>query len=344
MIEIHEDLLLVNDDDDLLELPDWSKFYIELGYWAALEEEKFQKITILSVPTRAFSSPLIALGALSNFIENLDIDKNIADQRFLDLWDKNKDTTVIMHLSNGEERKGKIESSFITPNCAQCNKEDYVVKVKFSKKDISIFFGCKSSTMPQIIASEANYKLTSNIKTSSSDERQNMWLKLFEKFDRKAAKFYTQNSKECLIIGSQKVLKEELLQDIFAVQNSKGQTDTGNLQNIIRTDDHENITRIHKTDIWSNRVGGECVNFQPKLVIVDGWYSFENHKSAIDHFKCNTIIILNRSEPHYEDAIREINLRYSDKRFNEETYPIYNFIEQNRFPKGIEFTTFGSTI
>ena len=346
MVEVAKNLLLVNDEDEYIELPDWCKFYINLGYWAAIREENTKKITVISVPTRAFSSPLIALGLLTNLIENFHITTESAQNHFIDnLYPLENGTTLQKML----EKQNKIfikDSSDKVDNCPFCNNIDFVISARESYNNSpNKWYGCQSHLYTDIIQTDANIKLNkSKPKFINHNERRKMWFDLFKKYGDKIINFYTQNSKECLIIGSQKVLREELLQNIFAVQNPKGQKDIGNLQNIIRTDDHENIARIHKTDIWSNRRGGELLDFNPKLVIVDGWYSFENHKSAIDYFKSNTIIILDRSAPHYEDALVEINLRYPNKKFNEETYPINDYIEQNRFPDGIEITTFASII
>ncbi len=346
MIEVAKNLLLVNDEDEYIELPNWSKFYINLGYWAAIQEENTKKITVLSLPTRAFSSPLIALGALSNYIENFHHSADSDQNYFMNtLYPLENGSTLKKNLRNGKDQIYKKVDSYEIEKCRVCGENDFEIKGYESNNTTVYWTGCNANLYREIIPTDANIKLNKKSqKFTQHSEVQHMWFDLFKKYGDKTINFYSQNSIECLIIGSQKILKEELQEEIFAVETDI-EYQLGNLQDIIRTNDHENESRIYKTDIWSDRKY-ESLKEKPKLIIFDGTKAFiEFHTGLLRDPKTklsNWVIILDRREnkTKYEDAVNNFNDRFRNRPIQNLKSNFLEYMDSIEIPFGLEILSF----
>jgi hypothetical protein len=304
-------------------LPQWAKFYIELGQkLGQLTSADARYVVALAIPTRTFCATLLSLGYIA-------VKLCVSDQSDYMLYAEYLktlpvDTPVILRIKTGKKFKGLFKG-----HCQRGNQLFF--RIKTDKRNSTEYF-IKEADSKSIEALDISgeFNLPEFQKGRSRSQRSNFSSALLG--NTCANRLVSSTNFEEVIIGPKSLLKTEISEEVFATKNRT----TGTLQEILRAKNYQNPTAVYRSIIISDRIKSEPDHSKiqdPPLVIFDGGQGFLKWRSFWK--ESSWVIILDRTENQFEPAIEQVNREYIQNRVGN---PI-NTIPEN-IPEGIEILAF----
>ncbi|BBD63529.1 hypothetical protein NIES2109_64040 (plasmid) [Nostoc sp. HK-01] len=319
-------LYFINNCNQLTPLPSWAIFFINVGHWLAQAEIQKNRLVLgLAIPTRNYAAALAALGVVQARA-NSPIDRINSNRYFEQLCKLPKGTPVVFYDCN---RRYKGIYQGIDETCGERrlriqreNKSSggltNLVSVKQShnvaiahKPNISL--PKKQSGRPIIIHNEFIDGVIGKHNTSE---------------------FITKTRLDCALIGRINTLKHEILEIPFA-SFSSSKSKTGYLQDILRVRNFLSEGQAYRSEILSSQVSEPpqtSGGLVPHVTIFDGATGFLKWRD--DWRTSHWIILLERTEPHFKEAVEIIDNDYINRHNWEE---IQNIIPA---PSGVEMVVY----
>lgn len=124
---------------------------------------------------------------------------------------------------------------------------------------------------------------------------------------------------DCLIIGSKGQLRREARDTRFAVQDTNSRFVEGSLNMLVRMHELLSDSSAHRAVLCSS--AGSPADLKPIIspptaVIFSGATSFLRWRNSWR--ESHWIVLLDRTEPHFAEAVRELNQEYIRRRAEEE--------------------------
>lgn len=303
-------------DSAPLVLPYWARFYGFIGEWIIRSRQDDRRLVVgLSVPTRAFCGALIATGAIAKLAALSENPAPPESEHFEELKALPTDTPVRIKNRKTNKYKNGLFIEYISddPMYGQILKIQTTKGGAKSEPSFDIYT-VKNCLEIEIIANESQ-NLPVNPASKPLDDGFDMWSSLLNADH--VAGFYHNDSTECLVLGQPAHLEPEITNQKFSVPvdtpNNQpsivaGEYRTGPLQSILRAQRFDKANSGHKSDVWSSRQLPSRINLMaesPTLVVFDGALEFTKWR----HFfgQSNWAVILDRTEPKYWDAVRDLN-------------------------------------
>ena len=298
------------DNERWLPLPAWSLFYLELGtiLASASTPENSRIITALAVPARSYVSALVAAGFVLVRALNPDIanqnDKHIAQLKQLPIG-----TTVSLH-----QEKRRYTGTF------------QGVMYGFGKVFFSIQVDHGNNTKRMVPEAQASTIEILEQQSISLPKKQKGRLRkdlsplALELLDSSGARFSSETSLECIILGKLTVIERELKEQRLSLQTNDSHSrayQEGVLQDILRTRRFLPVGATYRSHVLpsSNRRTGELIaSLSPKLVIFDGSVCYLKWHQTWQ--QAHSIIVLDRTEPNFEAACAQLNQEYIQYRLD----------------------------
>jgi hypothetical protein len=148
--------------------------------------------------------------------------------------------------------------------------------------------------------------------------------------------FNLQSKIVCAIVGQKSVLEHEILNTRLAIHVNGGPRIEGCLQDILRVDRFLTGRQSYHSALipaGSKSVTNEIVNKVESGVIFDGAIGFLNWSAIWP--RLHQVVVLDRSEPYFDEAIVSINSRFSQNRVETELTETFNDL-----PAGSEILAF----
>lgn len=300
--------LLYKDHDQLITLPDWCQFFIQIGLRLAQVSSNSRVMMVVCVPTRAFAAAFSGIGIIGNlttsnnpFGNHVKMLENLKDGTPVFVHEKERKIKGLFRgikdLGDGNKRIG-VEVSAAGPrkNGAIVNYylADQATKIVPVEK-IAASIANKSHT-PRTLELIRNREFIKGVLTD-----QILW------------ELATISRVDFLLVGLASILNIELKETTFAI-NKGDFTAEGNLQDILRTRRFSGQNDTFRSDIVSpdKQYSLDSTDIiQPRIVIFDGAQGFL--KSRITWPNTNWLVILDRTEPLFSEAISLVNEIYTQR-------------------------------
>lgn len=282
-------------------LPDWAYFFLQIGSQMASEQIQDERCVIaIAVPSRHFAAALIAFGYVYERVRG----SNCVDQTRIDmLLNQDIGTPVYVRSNDGKKYKGTIEGfstmmgkSYIdirtTGNQVRSVPlESHASRITIAERDISL----------------PKYK-----QTGQQAEIPTPFLNSLIK-ESQIIDYIVGSSYESAIIGNRSQLQQEICDEPFYVKSQNNRFLQGNLQEILRMRSFSGLNKSYKSEcISSNSIDNKQTDISDhniSLVVFDGAVGFI--KSNHLWLQCHQIVVLDRCERQFPDAVQLINDNYA---------------------------------
>ncbi|MDF5740239.1 MAG: hypothetical protein PUQ00_32565 [Nostoc sp. S13] len=312
-------------------LPSWGNFFIHIGRWVAqCDSRKNRLVLALAIPTRNYAAALAASGAVLGRV-NIPTQRIDTNRHFEQLCQLPKGTSVFLNSYN-RRYKGIYQGIDETygERRLRIQREDKssggLTSLVSVKESHNVAIASKPSiTLPKkqsgspIITHSPNTFLDGVIDKADTNE------------------LITKTRLDCAVIGRVSALENEILEIRFANCLSPSKSERGSLQDILRV--HKFLPgQVYRSEILPSQGyhPPQTVNILvPHVTIFDGGTGFIKWRD--DWRNSHWIILLERTEPHFQESVDIIKSDYAN-RVNGEEIP--NIIP---VPPGVEMVVYQET-
>jgi len=305
-------------------LPEWAYFYMNLGILIRkIECSQSRIVASLAVPTRAYSAALIMTGAVISAIAENSTSDEVQVRHILN---QSPGTPVHVRRTNGRKLKG------IIVDFKERNNKKHVV-IQTASNEVRWYD--LEEYASRITVSETEITVPKNQQQGYMLESPSSFLEGLFGTDLAQA-HVLESSFEALVVGKTTLLQTEMCEMPFWYLNSKSPSHSrsGFLQDIVRIQQFSGANHAYKAQCISSSSSNSrdsAGNREPPLVIFDGATAFLKHSHLWD--KVHQIIILDRTERQFIDAVEAVNQRHA--------YRLHDVQDlQIRIPAGIELMLF----
>jgi hypothetical protein len=300
-------------------LPEWAYFFMRLGYkLAAYPKDNHHFVIGLAIPSRAFSSILVATGIM---LARVNDENPENDQQAQFIRSLKPGTQVHIRDNSNRKIRGVLEGF-----TDYFNKTHVVIKTAGSQKNsypLDIYAS-------RITISETEVNLPDKLQRGYTLESPSGFLECC--IGKDAADGYHLNSGfEVLIVGKKTAIKSEACEQLFICGNTRDKEGAmGSLQEVVRVRQFSGVNSSYRAQCISStarNIDKKTGNREPSVVIFDGAIAYIKHwhKWEASHH----VALLDRTERQFADAIELMNQNYTYRLLDEFAFTI-------RIPSSIE--------
>jgi hypothetical protein len=315
--------LMYENGDGWNPLPAWADFLISVGAYAAREVFPDRRLVLaLSLPTRAFAACFAAAGVVRCVIQSKSIN---AEDHFQYLSGLPRGTPLLLRdkakgrwLHAVHDGVGERADGLDGPRL-KVRVQDNEIETRQHERGLTYLLSpleCKNRV--RVVPEVNDWRLPGR---QQIGHKANLdFLKIFCGVDDVLS-----NRVECAIVGHKALIKPEACSVRFAVRRTGSQYRSGNdtglaegcLQDILNTREFLTdkqlpyFTRVYAV-IGRERVAPDLpTGCMPPVVIFDGASAFLKRHSH--WLESNWLVLLDRTDRRYEDAVMELNQRYTNR-------------------------------
>lgn len=319
-------LCFANNFDQWVPLPAWGTFFINIGRWVAEAETGENRLVLaLAIPTRNYAAALTALGvvlARANITTaKIDINSHFQQLSSLPIG------TAVNYQRNGKTLKGIYQGVEIV-NGEQRLRIQTENKINGSLK----YLVCREESPNVKIASSQHINLPKK-QAGRSIVAPSEFLHTLIGADTQ--EFAAKTRLECAVIGRVSILQQEIKEVPFAHYSSKSESKIGYLHDVLRVRDFLNEGEAYRSEVLPAQGNNppETTNKSiPHVIIFDGATGFIKWRN--DWRNSHWIVLLERTEPRFQEAVTEINSEYGNRIDGEEIHNIPSV------PPGVELVVY----
>src|SRR5579862_777384 len=308
------DLLRVPVGGDFLPLPNWAGFFVELGesLCARTDDDNRRTIIAIATPTRAFASVLCAVG-----IVGVRADTSVATNamsHFEFLMTLPKGTMVTYQEDLKKRRKGWLIS------CVTENGQRFVVVQFHPQRHGGLTYKIPAGRSISVqVAGDEMPALPHDVISRVIRVQPGLMSGILE---QGMLSVFLQNSRlECVIVGHESLLREEIQRTPFSVRSPSGALISGKLQDILRVRRLAGGSQSYRSELYSATGMEERSpsDETPTVAIFDGSVAFLRWMTAWPRAHC--VVVLDRTDARFDDAAAEINRLYIGERVDGGVFP-----------------------
>ena len=319
--------LLYNSDEKWIVLPSWCHFYLNLGASVAGVCSKDKRLVVgLAMPVRSYAACLIAAGVVIARVGTICNKSFDLDEHFDDLCKLNTGTPLIYRKGN-RELKGKFDGVKIFNN-------EKRIRIQLTSKEGGSLVELLNKEMSKAVnIIDDKVKLPKKQSGRKIVRRKTFLDSILG--DITAFGFGYNSLLDCAIIGSVNVLKREMTATPIASKNHKNYV-KGTFQDILRVKRFLPENRAFRTEIIPTTIKDwdkKQFELEPHVVIFDGANGYMKRRGHWHN--TNTIVILDRAEPAFSEAVEIINNDFEVKRIGEDLE-----LDLSRVPAGVEIIVY----
>ena len=291
-------------------LPSWGKFYLQLGA-AVAQEDNAQRglVTALAVPTRSYAAVLVAAGAVISKAKTTDTKGQVSPAAHFEMLSSLPDGTAVV-LRKGDKA---VKGIFVGTKDVKNDGTAMIGVQTQSGKGGSLteWLPVESSLKVQVSSRTwtrlpANLEKVGDVNTSRSE----FIAQVFQGAD--LWNFVTKSTLDCVILGNVGPLVQEATATKLSVGSREQEVSAGTLRDILRIRKlYGNNKEAFRSDIFPVNVRDHAMpseTISPHLVVFDGAVSFLKWRHKWSH--CNWVVILDRTEPRFTEAVQIVNEEY----------------------------------
>ena len=291
------------DSGEWYSLPDWAEYFISIGkQLASAELSDSREVTVIVVPTRAFGAAFVSLGMVINDAAARDLASETA--HFAALFDLPAGTPVIFRPKPGkifkgilqapEEYKGKL---YVRVQVHSSNGGGLTYLLDESKAT-QVQPARHSGKLPKKQGGD-NARLANQFVDSLLGEADPVQLGLRSKFC-------------CAIVGRRNTLEHEIRKTPLALYVNGQLHAEGHLQDVLRVDRFVTEQQSYRSALVAESPKDEVIANVEMGVVFDGALGFLKWGDLWQ--SRHQVVILDRTESYFDEAVSAINTRYSQNR------------------------------
>lgn len=290
-------------------LPDWVYFFLNLGIEMSQRSEDAKTRTMIacSLPTRSFAAPFFALGIVSDRIRKGASDAEL-EGRFQMLTLLPAETKFLYRKRDKLFKAVKA----IDQRDTLIDKEPHLrVLIQNERGGNLAELVSKKRAMALEIAANQEFSLPKNTKGVQIPPVP-VLLKAFFNVEE-VNQALSRSRMDVLFVGNVSKLHEETCLAPFSYQDRNGVFHDGMLNDVLQIKNFCSSRQVHRSRIVTKADIKAGIDVSPETVVV-----FDGSLSFLHHFhECRgrvSLILLDRTEPQYQEAVAEINRRRLSKK------------------------------
>lgn len=302
--------LYFEDSREWFSLPEWAEYFIYIGKQLVSAEVDSRVVTAIAVPTRAYCAAFISLGMIIGNAEAHE--RTTKSAHFEELFDLPPGTPVIFRPSPRQVFKGILQE----PEEDRDGKIRIRVQVS-SEAGGNLTYSIDEPRALQVQPARHSGKLP-NKQGGEKSRLVNDFVDILLG-DADPVQLGLRSKIVCALVGKKNVLEHEIRNTSLAIHVNGRQYVKGQLQDILRVDKFITETQSYRSalvPVGANLLSEEIISSVETGVIFDGAAGFLKwgEMPRVAH----QVVILDRTEPYFVDAISAINSRYAQNRIEGE--------------------------
>lgn len=301
------------DSGDWYSLPEWAEYFISVGKQLAFSENIESRIvTAIVVPTRAYCAAFVSLGMVISDAAQRDLASAAA--HFEKLFDLPVGTPVILREPPHKVLKGVLQGP------EECNGKFYVrvqVQSRNSRTGGGLTHLIDESRALQVQPAKHSGKLPKKQGAENKRFANSFVDSLLG--DADPVQLGLRSKFVCAIVGKKNSLEHEIRNTPLALHSNGDCRAVGQLQDLLRVDRFVADNQSHRSalvPIGSSPPTGDVISKVEMGVVFDGAAGFLKWGAMWPDQ--HQIIILDRTDRFFDDAITAINSRFSQNRADAE--------------------------
>jgi len=302
-----------DDSGEWRSLPEWAEYFISVGkHLAVADNDETRIVTAIVVPTRAYCAALVSLGMVISDAASQDLSSAAA--HFEKLFDLPAGTPVIFRQSPGKVLKGLLQSP----------EELYGklhVRVQVQSRD-----GRTGGGLTHLIDESRALQVQQAKHSGKLPKKQGADNKRFANSfvdsllgDSDPVQLGLRSKLVCAIVGKKNALEHEIRHTPLALHANGDCRVQGRIQDVLRVDRFVADGQSYRSallPVGASPPSAEVTSKVEMGVVFDGAAGFLKWGTLWP--KQHQIIILDRTELYFDDAIAAINTRVSQNRVDAE--------------------------
>lgn len=297
------------DSGEWYSLPEWAEYFISVGKHLAFADNSEGRVVIaIVVPTRAYCAAFVSLGmVISDAAARA---HSSAAAHFEKLFDLPAETTVILRPPAGKVMKGVLQEP------EEYNGKLYV-RVQVQSRDArtggGLTYLIDESKALQVHPAKHSGKLPKKQGAENKPFANSFVESLLG--DADPVQLGLRSKLVCAIVGKKDALEHEIRHTPLALHANGDCQAEGQLQDVLRVDRFtagEQSYRSTLVTVGSSPPSGDVISKVEMGVVFDGAAGFLKWGTMWPDR--HQIVILDRTERDFDDAISAINSRFSQNR------------------------------
>ncbi|MFZ5573017.1 MAG: hypothetical protein ACOZF0_21665 [Thermodesulfobacteriota bacterium] len=323
--------LYFEDSGEWYSLPEWAEYFITIGkLLAAAPQSESRIVTAIVVPTRAFGAAFVSLGMVVS--DAASREKASKAAHFERLFDLPPGSSVIYRPKPGQALKGVLQEP------EERGGRLWVRVQVQSKEGGGLTHFVDESKSLQVQPARHSGKLPKK----QEGEKVRFANAFADKLlgDADPVQLGLQAKLVCAIIGRKTILEHEIRKTPLAVHVNGDHHADGILQDVLRVNRFVTEAQSHRSalvPVGAKPPSGEVLKNVEMGVVFDGANGFLKWGEMWHNH--HQVIILDRTEAYFDDAISAINVRFSQNRVEGEIV-----LPECDVPPGAEVLTFREAI
>jgi hypothetical protein len=294
------------DSGNWYSLPKWAEYFIKIGKQLACEDQSESRIvTAIIVPTRAFGAAFVSLGMVISDAAARDHSSEAA--HFEKLFDLPAGTPVIFRPRPGKTMKGILQEP------AEYAGKLHVRVQVHSTEGGALTHLLDESNALQVQPARHSGKLPKKQGGENARFANQFVDSLLGEAD--PVQLGLRSKLVCALVGKKNMLEYEIRQTPLAIHVNGHRHAEGLLQDVLRVNRFVTGQQSYRSalvPIGSGSPPDDIVASVEKGVVFDGALGFLKW-GQMWHGR-HQVIVLDRTEPYFDDAISAINTRFSQDR------------------------------
>lgn len=303
-------VLHFEDSGNWSSLPVWAEYFINIGRQIVLSPKtESRMVTALIVPTRAYAAVFISLGVVVSEAALMNSDSPLV--HFENLLGLPPGSPVIYRPGKGKVLKGLI--------LRQEEGDGKTIRVQVnSKAGGGLTHLIKESHAHQVQPAGGGVVKLPKDQKPNKKRIANTFVDLLLG-ENDPVQLRLKSKGVCALVGHKKPLDQEIRKTPFSVLVNGESYVKGNIQDILRLNEFVTPQQSHRSiliPIGSNPPSPDLVSGVEFGVVFDGAKGFLKWGNIWQ--KQHLVIVLDRTETHFDEAIAAINTRFSQNRIKGE--------------------------
>ena len=268
-------------------------------------------MTALAVPTRNYAAVLVAAGAVIAKVKASDTRRRVSSAAHFEMLSSLPAGTSVLL------RKGRKEVKGILVGTKDMNiNGTLMIGVQIQNRkggSLTEWLPPKSSPKVQVSPRAWTQLPADAAKSAGANTSNSKFIRqIFEGME--LWDLVTNSSLDCVMLGNVRSLEREARETKLSVGSHGWESSAGSLQDILRVRRLSTTNKAYRSDILSASPRGNAMKSEkmvPQLVIFDGAVGFLKWRDNWSH--CNWVVILDRTESRFEEAVQIIDEEHSSR-------------------------------
>lgn len=290
-------------------LPEWAEYFISVGrQLATAPQQESRLVTAIIVPTRAYGAAFVSVGMVISEASLRDPDSQAS--HFERLFELVPGTPVVFRPGKGKALKGLIQMP------EELDGKLWIrVQVHSAAGGGLTHFVDESRALQVQPARGVGWKLPKKQRKDSIRTANRFVDSLLGETD--PVQLGLQSKIVCALVGRRNTLEQEIRKTPLSIHVNGTMYAEGQLQDVLRVNRFINPQQSHRSALvpLGSEPSSDLISSVEMGVVFDGAIGFLKWGAAWR--TRHQVIVLDRTDPYFDDAISSVNARFSQNRIDD---------------------------